>query len=413
MFSRIISVNKIKFLKFKGYLFFIILILSFLIQDYAFSDVPHLIQYQGKATDKSSGLPLSGNHNITLRIYDTPTTTTILWEEQHLSAPLTNGNFSLQMGSQNPLSLPFDKSYWLGVEIDNDGEMTPRERLLSVPYAYTAQQAVTLTKYMIPNYITGCELEYVDVNHFRVTPGSIELNGDLLSKSTYSQDIDVGHPGYWLHGSENPNMWIYVYLGKDGTNWEVRLSDQPPNSNDTSGHIDGALRYRSYSGNWYRCIGAVRNDETSNIRKFIQTGNCIIWIPMIKVMEKMSVTVENWTDVDLSGTIPTGIAQLVEISISIYDLNQVFISMTIGARTNGETGDIGIIYSGGDNNMGTSGHIALYKHSSGQQGFGGKMSLCTDSNGVIEITFSNTNPPGGESASMTVHTDKYWLNIRE
>jgi len=118
----------------------IILFFTLYLLPFTFSDVPHLIQYQGKATDKTSVLPLSGNHNITLRIYDSPTTTTILWEEQHLSVPLTNGNFSLQMGSQNALDLPFDKSYWLGLEIDNDGEMLPRERLVSVPYAYYAEK---------------------------------------------------------------------------------------------------------------------------------------------------------------------------------------------------------------------------------------------------------------------------------
>ena len=53
---------------------FLAFVFTFLIFNFAFSNVPHLIQYQGKATDKTSGLPLSGNHNITFRIYDSPTT---------------------------------------------------------------------------------------------------------------------------------------------------------------------------------------------------------------------------------------------------------------------------------------------------------------------------------------------------
>jgi len=280
-------------------------VFAFLILNFAFTEIPHIIQYQGKATDKS-GFPLSGNHNITLRIYDSPTTTTILWEEQHLSIPLTNGKFSLQMGSHNALNLPFDKSYWLGVEIDNDGEMTPRERLVSVPYAYqaqTAQYAVTVQKYLIPNYITGCELEYIDQNNFRVTPGSIELDGKLLTRVTYSSNIDLGQSSNWLHGSENPNMWIYVYLGKEGSSWKVKISDEPPNAFDTEGNKDGDLRYRMYDNIYYRCIGAVRNDDWSILR-FYQSKDWVYFDHKQNVLFLTNTSSNTFTDIDCSSCVP-------------------------------------------------------------------------------------------------------------
>ena len=86
----------------------IITIFAYLIFNCGFAEIPHLIQYQGKATEKSSGLPLSGNHNITLRIYDSPTTPTHLWQEQHVNVPVTNGNFSILMGSAETLDLSFE-----------------------------------------------------------------------------------------------------------------------------------------------------------------------------------------------------------------------------------------------------------------------------------------------------------------
>jgi hypothetical protein len=124
--------------------------------------------------------------------------------------------------------------------------------------------------FMLPNYITGCELEWVDTSTIRVAPGAIELAGTLLTSGTYSANIDTSTSGNWLAGSRTPDAWIYVYLGRNGSQWLPKLSDQPPNCNDTSSHTVGTLRYRHYDGSWYRCIGALRNDGSGNIIKFYQ-----------------------------------------------------------------------------------------------------------------------------------------------
>jgi len=106
----------------------------------AYAAIPHLIRYQGTAVDKDK-TPLDGPYNITFRIYDAETTGTLLWEETQELVPISNGIFSILLGSITPLDLAFDKDYYLSVEINTDGEMLPRQRITSVAYAYRAEHA--------------------------------------------------------------------------------------------------------------------------------------------------------------------------------------------------------------------------------------------------------------------------------
>jgi hypothetical protein len=62
------------------------------------ADIPHLIRYQGKVTDKQ-GAPLNGAYNITFRIYDSATGGTLLWSETQPSIPVNNGIFTVLLGN--------------------------------------------------------------------------------------------------------------------------------------------------------------------------------------------------------------------------------------------------------------------------------------------------------------------------
>ena len=114
-----------------------LLIASLAVTFAASAAIPHLMNYQGKATDKS-GAPLNGTHNLTFRIYNSETGGTAKWSETQPNIPISNGIFQVQLGTITALSLPFDEGYWISIEINTDGEMSPRTRLASVPYAYAA-----------------------------------------------------------------------------------------------------------------------------------------------------------------------------------------------------------------------------------------------------------------------------------
>jgi len=100
--------------------------------------VPNLIDYQGKVTD-SDGNPINGTVSITFSIYADSTGGTALWSETQDPVNVSDGLFHLFLGAENPIpdDLFNDPDRWIGINVNNDGEMTPRSRIGSVAYAQT------------------------------------------------------------------------------------------------------------------------------------------------------------------------------------------------------------------------------------------------------------------------------------
>jgi hypothetical protein len=103
--------------------------------------VPQTLSYSGALSD-ASGNPPSGSHSITFALYDAEVDGNLLWSEIQ-SLDIMQGAFSAVLGSVNPLNLPFDQQYWLGVQVGSDPEM-PRTQLTSSPYSLNAAAAEKL-----------------------------------------------------------------------------------------------------------------------------------------------------------------------------------------------------------------------------------------------------------------------------
>jgi len=101
------------------------------------AQVPRLIRYQGTVVD-ANNVPLEGSYTLTFRVYDVATGGAALWTETQTAVPVSRGVFSILLGQVTPLNLPFDKDAWLSTQVGTDTEMSPRQRLTSVPYAYRA-----------------------------------------------------------------------------------------------------------------------------------------------------------------------------------------------------------------------------------------------------------------------------------
>src|SRR5207344_2727689 len=71
----------------------------------------------------------------------------------------SNGLYSVVLGTNAALTLPFDVQYYLGVTVGADAEMTPRQALTASPYALNAASvadgAVTLSKIAANGCIVG------------------------------------------------------------------------------------------------------------------------------------------------------------------------------------------------------------------------------------------------------------------
>ena len=123
--------------------------------------IPHLINYQGMLTD-NSGNPLTGNFDIIFRIYNDASTGTMRWEETQSGVTITNGLFSVILGSVTPIDLYFDEEYWLDITVGGE-HMPSRLKFTSVGYAYRAQKADTAA-YAIGVPQADLDNRYVNVN---------------------------------------------------------------------------------------------------------------------------------------------------------------------------------------------------------------------------------------------------------
>lgn len=116
----------------------------------ALASVPEVLHYQGHLANAAGepvdcpeaatcpGFPFS----LTFRLYAAPEGGDALWTEAHPSVPISNGIFHLLLGATVPLAPSLlDSDVWLGVSVGAGKEMSPRQRLVSVPYALRAAES--------------------------------------------------------------------------------------------------------------------------------------------------------------------------------------------------------------------------------------------------------------------------------
>ncbi len=105
---------------------------------------PQLLSLDGYLTDPSGTL-LNGSHSFVFSLYTVPSGGTALWSETQTLA-VSSGKLNALLGSVSALTLPFDQDYYLGVKVSTDSEMSPRYRVASSAYSYTANTAKNLAQ---------------------------------------------------------------------------------------------------------------------------------------------------------------------------------------------------------------------------------------------------------------------------
>ena len=120
------------------------LLLIVLTTSVIYGQVPQLINYQAILTDADDN-PINGVRPIQFKIYDAAAEGTELWTETQ-TVTIIDGMFSVLLGSMTPIpySVFSGEDRFLSIEVGSDPEMTPRKRLVSVGYAFHANQANNL-----------------------------------------------------------------------------------------------------------------------------------------------------------------------------------------------------------------------------------------------------------------------------
>jgi microcystin-dependent protein len=102
--------------------------------------VPTTLSYQGSLTDKG-GSGISGSRTLAFSLYGVATGGSASWTEQQ-ALTVTSGKFSAILGVTAPLDVSvLGGDTWLGIAVQGEPEMTPRQKLTSVAYALKAAVA--------------------------------------------------------------------------------------------------------------------------------------------------------------------------------------------------------------------------------------------------------------------------------
>jgi hypothetical protein len=164
----------------------------------AIGEVPHQISYQGYITD-GLGNPLDGEYWFLFSIYDVPTGGTALWyENPHVR--VMNGVYNVHLGL-NPLGNPFpeglfDGQRWLGVAVESDPEMVPRQLLTSTSFSKRAavadsvEDGVITTIHLANDAVTGDKIDDGAVSSSHIQDGAVlsEILDDAGSGSGLDAD---------------------------------------------------------------------------------------------------------------------------------------------------------------------------------------------------------------------------------
>lgn len=254
----------------------------FLLAPLCFAAPPQTINYQGYLTG-SGGAPVTGAVVMTFKLYNAASgSVPPLWTETQLSANVVNGNFNVALGSVTSFALPFDVPYWLGVTINADPEMAPRQPLASSAYAIHAITADALSPaaMIAGSQVVGTiSVATLPTTSLTGTVSSMQIANNAVTQAKLSP-VSGASPGKVL-GTDGSNLqW---QNGSTGTVTSVTtgigLSGGPITGAGTISLVDAYKlpqscianqipKFNATSGIW-EC----QNDNAGPPNVFVQGGN--------------------------------------------------------------------------------------------------------------------------------------------
>jgi len=172
------------------------------------SEIPRVINYQGMLLGSDEQPVPEGHYKITFSLYDEPGN--LLWSETHNNVFIAGGMFQVALGTVNPLSIPFDRAYFLGIQVGSEPELQPRMLLTSAAYAIRAEDADKLAGFGLsptPQPETILPLDHNGKFPASVLPAAV--GGNYLKK---------GEPDTSRGTSTDPMLLISNWGNGDGIN---------------------------------------------------------------------------------------------------------------------------------------------------------------------------------------------------
>jgi hypothetical protein len=222
--------------------------------------MPRTLSYQGYA-ENSTAAPLEGQHDVTLKIYSAAGVQ--LFQEMYGNVDFRKGIFNIIIGrgASLPASMKFNEPYYLGVEIDGHGELTPRTEFTSAPYALHSS---------VSDIALGVDTSAIVVKTVNGQKGVITLQGGGGTTITNTGGV------FTINSSGGGGTGIQGVQNSDGT-----LTITNPNGpTATIGVADGGITTAKLSANAVTtlkigdgAVSAAKINSTGAITNQVLTAN--------------------------------------------------------------------------------------------------------------------------------------------
>jgi hypothetical protein len=161
------------------------------------------ISYQGRLLD-SEGHPVDGARAMTFRLYPQATEGTPLWSGM-FPVPVEHGLFSVNLPV--PPDLFDGQALWLGVQVEGEAEMVPRQQLTPVPYAFSLRPGAVINGNLAGGASSGV-LQVINTSmdpqapavfgaNFGGGPGGTFTSTGHVGVQGFSNDYGVAGYGTW------------------------------------------------------------------------------------------------------------------------------------------------------------------------------------------------------------------------
>ncbi len=149
-----------------------------LVSPSASAQVPTQVPFQGLLLDDTSQ-PVTATVDFDFVLFDAVAAGASLWNESHSAVPVVDGVYSVNLGSQTPLTSGILAGGVAFLEITVDGEtLAPRQQLLSVPYALRADQVGTVSAAFVEAVFEGFEFDGNEPPNLHPDEGLADVDGD-------------------------------------------------------------------------------------------------------------------------------------------------------------------------------------------------------------------------------------------
>ena len=220
------------------------------------------ISYQGYVAD-SSGNPVNNSLNMAFRLYNVASGGTPLWSETHGAMNVSDGLFSVLLGSNTPISQDVfanNSDLWLGITIGSDNEMSPREKIASAPYAMVSN---------VPDgSITQAKLANNAVTSAKIADGVV-ASGDVANDSLTASDLapnSVGNSEMADNAIGSNEVINNSLTASDLANNSVGAGELASNSIYSGDIRDGEVKSADIAD------GTVTQSKLNDIRMYVTEG---------------------------------------------------------------------------------------------------------------------------------------------